>query len=142
MPTWLAAIRRYLLIAACGNAVWELAQLPLYTLWRESMPRSIAFAWLHCTAGDVVIAGVSMIAALALVGRPAWPNESCMRVGAVVLVIGVGYTMYSEYINTVVRRSWSYSEWMPTLPWVGTGLAPLTQWIAVPIVAIVAAKRG
>jgi hypothetical protein len=30
--------------------------------------------------------------------------------------LGVCYTIGSEYINTVVRRSWAYTEWMPTLP--------------------------
>jgi hypothetical protein len=39
--------------------------------------------------------------------------------------------------NTVVRRSWTYAERMPTLPLFGTGLAPLMQWITVPVVATV-----
>jgi hypothetical protein len=140
-PTWLAAIRCYLFIAVCGNAVWELAQLPLYTLWRDGTTGSIAYAWLHCTAGDAIIAGVSLIAALAIVGRPGWPDEGYLRVGGTVLILGVGYTMFSEYINTVVRRSWSYTAWMPTLPWIGTGLAPLAQWVAVPVLALIASNR-
>jgi hypothetical protein len=101
----------------------------------------IAYSWLHCTAGDVVIASVSLIAALAIAGQPGWPNESCVRIGAVILVVGIGYTVFSEYTNTVVRQSWSYTEFMPTLPWIGTGLAPLAQWIVVPMLALVAANR-
>lgn len=35
---------------------WEVAQLPLYTLWHEPDRLRIAWAILHCTAGDVLIA--------------------------------------------------------------------------------------
>jgi hypothetical protein len=43
-------------------------------------------------------------------------------------------------VNTAVRRSWSYNEWMPTLPWLGTGVAPLAQWLVVPTFALTAAQ--
>ena len=52
---------------------------------------------------------------------------------AATLAIGVGYTVYSEWLNTTVRKAWAYSELMPTLPMLGTGLSPLLQWLIVPI---------
>jgi hypothetical protein len=139
-PRWLAAIRRYLVAVACGNLLWEIAQLPLYTLWRDSPSSSIASAVLHCTVGDVVIATVALIGALTVVGSAEWPDEGSFRVGVTTLTLGVGYTIFNEYFNTVVRRSWTYTELMPTLPWFGTGLAPLAQWIVVPSVALVFAR--
>ena len=60
-PDWLAAVRRYLAAAAFGNLAWEFAQTPLYTLWRTGLAGEIAFAVLHCTAGDVVIAGATLL---------------------------------------------------------------------------------
>src|SRR5215467_10683065 len=36
-------------LAAIGHFFWEVAQLPLYTLWRTGTPREIAFALFHCT---------------------------------------------------------------------------------------------
>ena len=66
--------------------------------------------------------------------------DGSFRVGVTTLSVGVGYTIFSEYFNTVVRRSWIYTELMPTLPWFGTGLAPLAQWIVVPSVALVFAR--
>jgi hypothetical protein len=42
------------------NLVWEVAQLPLYTLWVEATPGEIAFAILHCTGGDAMIAAASL----------------------------------------------------------------------------------
>ena len=50
----------------------------------------------------------------------------------VALVLGVGYTIYSEWMNVNVRGNWAYAPAMPTLPGIGTGLFPLLQWIVVP----------
>lgn len=41
-----------------------------------------------------------------------------------------------HHLNTVFRRAWAYSELMPTLPWLGTGLAPLLQWLLIPPLAL------
>jgi hypothetical protein len=138
---WLTAIRRYLVVVALGNFAWEAAQLPLYMLWRTEPSRAIARAVLHCTAGDVAIATVALIIALVAVGNSQWPDEREVTVAVAVLVIGVTYTIGSEYINVVLRRSWSYTEWMPILPWTGTGLAPLAQWVVVPACALLSMRR-
>ena len=52
------------------------------------------------------------------------------------LLLGVGYTIYSEWVNVSVRASWAYSELMPIVPVIGTGLAPLLQWFVIPTVAL------
>ena len=41
MP-WLSALRLYLSFTVVANLVWEVAQLPLYTLWRTGSVREIA----------------------------------------------------------------------------------------------------
>lgn len=142
MPGWLVAFRRYILVAAVGNAVWEIAQLPLYSVWDNGTPRQIVFDVLHCTAGDVLIAANSLLAALLLVGRSTWPSAAVARTIAIVLAAGLAYTTYSEYLNTVVRGAWSYSNFMPRLPWLGIGLSPLAQWLIVPSLALFAATRS
>ena len=141
-PNWLIAIRRYLVAIAIGNLFWETAQLPLYTLWRTGTPGAIAQAVLHCTLGDLLIGTIALIAALAAFGSPAWPDENGTRVAVATVIVAAGYTVYNEYINTSVRRSWAYTEWMPTLPWLGTGLAPLAQWLVGPAIAFVLVRRG
>ena len=130
------------MVVAIGNLIWETAQLPLYTLWRTEPVRSLWRAVLHCTAADVVIATVILVIVLAIVGDARWPNERSFAVAAAVIAVGTAYTIGSEYLNTVVRRTWAYTEWMPTLPWIGTGLAPLAQWLAVPAVAFVFVRCG
>jgi hypothetical protein len=60
------------------------------------------------------------------------------------LAFGLGYTVVSEWLNIVVRRSWAYSSLMPvvSLFGFGIGLSPLLQWIVVPTLALYAARRA
>jgi hypothetical protein len=41
---WLIVLRQYLIVSAAAYLVWEFAQLPLYTIWREATPAAIVFA--------------------------------------------------------------------------------------------------
>jgi hypothetical protein len=138
-PEWLDAIRRYLLAAAIGHLAWEVAQLPLYTLWHNAPPSLIAQAVLHCTAGDLAIASVALSLALSAVGTADWPAGRFRAVAGVVVALSVAYTAQSEFLNTVVRQNWAYTDAMPTL--LGIGLTPLAQWVVVPALALALACR-
>jgi hypothetical protein len=131
---WLATLRRFLVFIAAGNLVWEIAQLPLYTIWYEGSPGEIAFAVAHCTGGDILIAGASLLLALLIAARPNWP-------AALTVAFAVPYTVFSEWLNTEVRGSWAYSELMPVVPVLDAGLSPLGQWIVIPIAAFWWAHR-
>lgn len=133
--TWLTALRRYIVFIAVANLLWEVAQLPLYTIWQAGSTREIAFAVVHCTGGDVLIAGATLLGALLVLGKSRWPEERYVAVAAFTLVGGLAYTVFSEWLNTSVHSSWTYSELMPTLPAIGVGLSPLVQWIVIPVVA-------
>ena len=124
---------RYLAVAAGANLVWETAQIPLYTIWSTGNAGEIAFAVVHCTAGDVLIAAASLLLALLLAGRAPWPRS--LRVIAAATILGVAYTVFSEWLNVSVRGSWSYGAMMPVVPPLGTGLAPLLQWVIIPPLA-------
>lgn len=136
---WIGAMRRYIVASALSHLVWEIVQLPLYTLWRTGTRGEQAFAVLHCTGGDLLIAGSALSMALIVVGDHRWPNASILQVAGLTVAIGIVYTIYSEWLNTTVRLSWTYSELMPVVPWIGTGLSPLLQWIVVPALALWAA---
>lgn len=140
-PDWLAAFRRHLAAVAVGNLAWELSQMPLYALWRTGTPGEIAFAALHCTLGDVLIAACSLVAALLFLGASDWPQRRFASVAAAAVAIGLGYTVYSEAAN-LARGAWAYSELMPTLPWLGTGLSPVAQWLLIPAASLAWACRG
>lgn len=142
MGAWLPALRRYLAVAAVGHLLWEGLQLPLYTIWTDGTPGEIAFAALHCTAGDILIALASLVGALIVAGTPRWPAERFAAIALLTVLLGVGYTVYSEWFNVSVRGSWAYAPSMPTIPPLGTGLAPLLQWIAIPLLALGAVRRA
>lgn len=127
-------MRRYLGASLVLHVGWEIGQLPLYTLWSTEPWAKQAFAVIHCTIGDVMIAVLSLVIALAVVGRAGWPRISTRSVWLLSLLLGVGYTVYSEWLNVNVRGSWSYSSLMPTLPLIGTGLSPVLQWLVVPTI--------
>lgn len=135
---WPMVLRRYILLSAGLHIVWETAQLPLYSVWSEPIGKRI-FAVLHCTIGDMMIAGLSLLAALAVVGQTEWPNRGARQVWFLLVGLGLGYTVYSEWLNVNVRGSWAYDAAMPTLPLLGTGLGPLLQWLVVPTLTLLIA---
>lgn len=130
--SWPQALRRYVVGSLGLHALWEVLQLPLYTIWTTGSRGERWFAVAHCTLGDMVIATVALVMALASVGKSRWPREPFGAVAGVTLVMGLGYTIYSEWLNVVVRKSWAYAASMPTVPPLGTGVSPLLQWVIVP----------
>lgn len=133
---WPLALRWYLGVSLAAHLGWEVLQLPLYTLWSTGTLRQQAFAVLHCTLGDIVIAGLALLMALSLFGRTEWPAVGTRHVYLASLMLGIVYTIYSEWLNVSVRGSWSYAASMPVIPLLGTGLTPLLQWIVVPTAAL------
>jgi len=59
-------------------------------------------------------------------------------------VFGFGYTVFSEWLNVVVRKSWAYSDLMPVISIFGLslGVSPLLQWMAVPTLALYVSRRA
>ena len=142
-PDWLAALRAYLASIAVGNLAWEAVHLPLYTIWTTDTAREKAFAVVHCTGGDLLIALSSLTIALVVAGDRAWPARGFWPVAALAVLLGLGYTAFSEWLNIVIRRAWQYSDLMPVVTVFGfeVGLSPLLQWVVVPSVAFWFARR-
>ncbi len=136
LPQWPLALRRYLWASFSLHLVWEIVQLPLYTIWTTGTLGQQTFAILHCTIGDAMIAGLALLIALAVVDQPTWPAAGMRAIWLLVLALGVGYTLYSEWMNVNVRRSWAYAAGMPTLPLIEVGLAPVLQWFIVPTLVL------
>lgn len=135
-PTWLTALRRYVGFLAPAHLVWEFAHMPLYTLWTDGSRDEIVFAAIHCTGGDLLIAIMSLVAALVIFGTAEWPSSGGKRIAALTIAFGLIYTIFSEWLNTEIRGSWAYSEHMPVIPVLDAGLSPLLQWIFLPLAAL------
>ena len=132
----LIALRRYFSVIIPANLIWEFVHMPLYTIWNEGTWGEIVFAAVHCTCGDILIAMSALMLALMLSGR-GWPHVAAMRrsVTVLTLLFGLAYTLFSEWLNIVIRAAWAYSDLMPIIPVLDAGLSPVLQWIVIPLVA-------
>lgn len=77
-----------------------------------------------------------------LFGGSGWPRQRIVVVGLAAMAFELGYTLISEWLNTILRQSWAYSDIMPRLPFIGTGLSPLIQWLVIPALAYGLAWRA
>ena len=120
--------------------IWLLLAQAIYTIWSTGTRLEILFAIIHCTAGDLLITvfALALAALAARIGR--WPFFG-NRMALTAILLGLGYTVFSEWLNTQVRQSWSYTEAMPLLPPFGTGLTPFLQWLIVPAIAFGYVRR-
>ena len=129
---------RYVPLLGAFNLSWEIAQLPLYTLWEEGTPSFIAYAVVHCTLGDVLIGTLALLVALVAARARALETWRWRRVAIFLVIPAVGYTALSEWINTVARAGWAYSDLMPVVGFGGIeiGFSPLAQWLVIPPVTL------
>jgi hypothetical protein len=129
---------RYLPWLAGLSLAWEIANLPLYTLWYDSPAGYIAFSIVHCTAGDVLIGLTSLLAVLTLAQEGSVAHWRRRRIALGTVVLSAGYTVFSEWMNVAIVGSWAYAPAMPTIGIGGfeLGLSPLAQWLVVPFLAL------
>ena len=132
---WLRTLRRYVAFAAVAHLLWEFAHLPLYTIWLTGTAGELVFAAVHCTGGDVLITLSTVTLALFLFGSPEWPEARARSVLLAAIAFGVGYTIFSEWLNIEVREAWAYREIMPVIPLIDAGLSPIVQWVVIPLAA-------
>lgn len=137
----MALAGRYLGLLLGANLAWELAHVPLYTLWTEGSQGEIAFAVAHCTVGDGAIGATALAAAVVLTRSWRWPAEKFWQVGLLATAASIGVTILLEWLHVEVWRSWAYAPAMPTLPPLGTGLSPILQWLVLPPLCLAAARQ-
>jgi hypothetical protein len=69
---------------------------------------------------------------------------SCIAVAAVTaamrtievlayMAVGLSVTIVLEALATDPLDRWSYGDHMPRLPWFGTGILPVLQWLLLPL---------
>ncbi len=122
------------------NFFWEVVHTYFYTL-KESSFNTMLYGWLHCTLGDVMITLASFWL-VSLVSRSRRWLLSLNKMNYLCFImIGAVYTVFSEWANVQVFKSWGYNETMPIIPLTGIGLTPVLQWIVVPSVVIFLARH-
>ncbi len=138
-----AALIYYLALSAIGHLVWELIQLPYYSIWNSGTTEQIIVAIVHCTIGDVMIALFVLLISVVLWRSFSWPANLYWHVALTAVILGVVYTGFSEWLNVYIRQSWLYASSMPVLKILGydIGLSPLAQWIIIPGLVFFALDR-
>jgi len=126
-------------LAFALNLLWEVAQVRLYTIWAAADRMSVAWALLHCTLGDVVIALVLFALAGVVLRCADWPGLRPWTGGAIVVLGALTYTAWSEWFNVYRAGSWGYTPSMPMI--FGIGLAPLLQWLILPPVMVAVYRK-
>lgn len=121
------------------NLVWEIAQLPLYTIAASGSLYELATAVVHCSIGDLFISTGAFILGMFALGDSQWPSTHPWKGSAIAIGFGFAYTAYSEWYNVFQAGNWTYTPAMPRV--FGLGISPLLQWLVVPAVAVWAWNR-
>jgi hypothetical protein len=132
-------IWQWTLLALGLHLAWEIGQLPFYTLWEEREIWRIALYVMHCVLGDVMIATLTYLAVALAWRQLNWLRQRPWAGGMMLITMGMGYAVFSEWYNVYRIESWAYSDAMPLV--FGVGITPLMQWLVVPGVMLVLIKR-
>jgi hypothetical protein len=122
------------------HLLWEIGHLPFYALWDEADAWRVAVYVTHCTLGDVLIATLAYLAVALARRQMDWPRHRPWIGGTMLVALGLGYTVFSEWYNVYRIGSWAYSETMPLI--YGIGITPLVQWLVVPVTMLMLVRRA
>ena len=114
------------------NFFWEMVQSPFYDDINRKTYVEILVSRLHCTLGDVLIVLGSYWIVAWVVKNRHWVIDFRARDVVGFTLLGIGYTIVSEWVNVDIRGAWGYGASMPRVPLLGTGLAPFIQWVVLP----------
>ena len=118
------------------HLLWEIAQFPLYTVWHEGDWSYILYGLVHCTLGDLMIL-LSVFWIVSLLKRSRqWIYSPSLNNIVLFTLLGLGYTIYSEIVNTRIKDTWGYTELMPIVPVIDIGGMPFLQWLLIPPILI------
>jgi hypothetical protein len=122
------------------NFLWEFAQVPFYRCLETRRHGECVAACTRATFGDAGIA-IAAYWTVAVVGSRRWIFQPTPMEVAGFVGTGVGITVVFEWLATEVLDRWAYSERMPVLPVLGTGLLPLLQWTLLPPLVVYLVRR-
>jgi hypothetical protein len=129
------------LFAFLLNFPWEFLQVPFY----EEMPTLGHWDAVRLCAqaafGDMLIALGAFWVVAAVRRDRAWIRAPDAAATLGFVAVGITVTVGLEWHATVLGDRWQYSDLMPTVPVLGTGLAPLLQWTVLPPLILWLARR-
>jgi len=130
-----------LLFAFLVNFVWEMLQMPLFDFPAQTSLAQMNLACLQASAGDALMMVVAFWIVAAIRKDRKWILHPSTSDLLLYLVPGIIMTIVFEAMATGPLHRWAYTESMPILPIMGTGLAPLAQWLILPLIILHIVKR-
>lgn len=121
--------------------IWELIQIPAYAGLAEINHWQGVLICSQATAGDVGIALAAFWTTSIVAHSRLWITTPTLAQITIFLSFGVAVTIALEYVNTQLTHRWAYSDLMPVVPLLGTGLSPLLQWVFVPLLVLFVVRR-
>jgi hypothetical protein len=123
------------------NFVWEFVQVPMFTGMAEMSHWEAIKLCLSATLGDVGFALTAFWTASVAARSRNWILHPTRLPVIAFVAVGIVLTVGFEYQYTNVSLRWAYSDVMPLVPPIGTGLSPLLQWLAIPPLVIWLTRR-
>ncbi len=135
-PSIPEAIVVFAVLTFLFHFAWEILQAPLFAKMHTISHWLATLVCLKATFGDVGIALASFTAGAWWQKDWRWfamPSHGAL---ATYLATGVLITIVFEWHAVYWAGRWSYSELMPIVPLLRVGLAPLLQWLVLPLAVL------
>lgn len=115
----------YIFILSLGfSAIWELSQMGFYVInedYKADIPQFLSAA----VVGSLIIVGLYLF--LGLIHRSiTWERWWNITDTLIISFATIGIAIFSE-LRALNIGSLAYSEYMPLIPWLGTGILPTIQ---------------
>lgn len=125
-----------LLLAFPMHFTWEILQAPLFRSMQEVSHMEGIRTCLHATLGDMAIMLLAYWLTALVAKTRHWVARPSRSAIATWLLSGLATTIALEFYSTEVTHRWTYSASMWRLPLAGTGIAPVMQWILLPLLVL------
>ena len=118
------------------NFGWEVQQMRFFQLPSELSCLDRVENCTLATVGDIGISLIAFWSVAAVSKSRRWILQPSWRQSGIFILVGIIITASFEALATGVLNLWQYADLMPTLPFLGTGLLPLLQWILIPLLIV------
>jgi hypothetical protein len=111
------------------NLPWELLQIPFFDgMSRAPHWQATKVCSLAAVGDGALLLGAYWVTA-AMARSRQWVLHPRLRDVLVLLSVAQVMNALFEWLNTEIWQRWAYIPAMPTVPLLGTGLAPVLQWL-------------
>jgi hypothetical protein len=114
------------------NLAWEVWQGPFFQGMADQPYWLGVKACTQTTFGDAGIALAAFWVTAFFATTRSWIMQPSRSDIAIFIGVGLVATIIFESLAIGVLERWAYSDAMPRLPVIGTGLLPLLQWLVIP----------